>query len=121
MPRPVKRTPEQRLSLDQLRERFPRTAVLFRASKYWQPFKEHDIAADLVTFLDMADFVIVNAMVFEKADPGPKDPIGYEPVVKIKGQDVDIGGRWFQDFDNARLHALDYVLDIFEEEQKITA
>ena len=41
--------------------------------------------------------------------------------MKIKGQDVDIGGRWFADFDQARLHALDYVLDIFEEEQKILA
>ena len=46
---------------------------------------------------------------------------GELPAVKIKGQNVDSGGRWFQDFDEARLHALDYVLDIFEEEQKILA
>lgn len=47
--------------------------------------------------------------------------IGFDPAVKIKGQNVDIGGRWFKDLEEARLHALDYVLDIFEEEQKITA
>lgn len=73
------------LTLGQLRQRFPRTARCFRASRYWHPGQEHDIAADLVTFLDMADFVIINAMVFDKAEPNAKDPIGYEPVVKIKG------------------------------------
>lgn len=109
------------LSLDQLRERFPRTAERFRASRHWRPFKEDDIAADLVTFLDMADFVIVNVMVFDRDGADTDGPIGYDPVVKIKGQPVDIGGQWFPDFDEARLHALDYVLDIFEEEQKITA
>jgi hypothetical protein len=109
------------LSLDQLHERFPRSAERFRASKYWRPFQEDDIVADLVTFLDMQDFVIINAMVFDKDTPDTDGLIGYEPVVKIKGQNVDIGGQWFPGFDEARLHALDYVLDIFEEEQKITA
>lgn len=121
MPKPVKPTPEHRLSLDQLRKRFPRTAGRFRASRYWDPNKEQDITADLVTFLDMADFVIVNAMVFDRDGADTDGPIGYDPVVKIKGRSVDIGGHWFPDFDQARLHALDYVLDIFEEEQKILA
>lgn len=112
---------DKALSFDLLRERFPRTAERFRASRYWRSSKAHNIAADLVTFLDAENFVIVNALVFDKDDPAPKEPIGYEPVVKIKGHGVDIGGRWFKDFDHARLHALDYVLDIFEEEQKITA
>lgn len=109
------------LSIDQLTKHFPLTAGRFRASRSWRPNKEHDIAKELVTFLDLEDFVIINAPVYDKNDPAPKDPIGYEPVVKIKGQDVDIGGRWFTDFNKARLHALDYVLDIYEEEQKITA
>lgn len=121
MPRPVKHMPEHRLSLNQLRERYPRTAERFRASRYWRPFKEDDIAADLVTFLDLEDFVIINVMVFDRDGADTDGPIGYDPVVKIKGQSVDIGGRWFPDFDQARLHALDYVLDIFEEEQKILA
>ncbi len=107
--------------MDQLRERFPITAERFRDSKYWSPLKEHNIAADLVTFLDLQDFVIVNVMVFDVNGADDDGPIGYDPVIKIKGQDVDIGGRWFPDFDQARLHALDYVLDIFEEEQKIPA
>ena len=109
------------LSLDQLTERFPLTAERFRASSSWRPNKESDIAHELVTFLDLEDFVIINAPVYDKNDPTPKDPIGYDPVVQIKGQDVGIGGRWFTDFSKARLHALDYVLDIYEEEQKITA
>jgi hypothetical protein len=114
-------TTNRALSMDQIAERFPRTAERFRASRYWNPNKAHDIAADLVTFLDMADFVIVNAMVFDRDGADTDGPIGYEPVVKIKGRSVDIGGRWFPDFDDARLHALDYVLDIFETEQKIIA
>lgn len=108
------------LSLEYLRRHFPFTANRFVSSPYWQRTNENDIAAELVTFLDMADFVIVNVMVFDREGADTDGPIGYDPVVKIKGQSVDIGGQWFPDFDEARLHALDYVLDIFEEEQKVT-
>jgi hypothetical protein len=38
--------------------------------------------------------------------------------VKIKGHPVFVGERWFTDLDEARLHALDFVLEIYEEEMK---
>lgn len=114
-------TRNQRLAMDQLAGRFPRSAERFRASRFWHPSKEGDIAQGLVQFLDEQGFGIICIWVFDKADPQPKDSIGFEPVVNIKGRNVDIGGRWFKDLEQARLHALDYVLDIFETEQKITA
>lgn len=108
------------LSLDFLRNRFPLTANRFEASPYWHPTSENDVTANLVTFLDLEGYEIVNVMVFDRDGADTDGPIGYDPVVKIKGQIVDIGGRWFPDFDEARLHGLDYILNIFEEEQKIT-
>jgi len=109
---------DKTLNLDQLRERFPRAAARFRASRSWRPNKEHDIAHELVQFLHKEEFEVVCVSI---DDRDTDERIGFEPAVKIKGQNVDSGGRWFQDFDEARLHALDYVLDIFEEEQKILA
>jgi len=106
------------LPLDQLRERFPRTAELFRSSRSWLPNKEHDIAHELVQFLDKEEFEIVRVWVFDR---DTDERIGFEPAVKIKGQNVDIDGRWFKDLEQARLHGLDHVVDIFEEEQKIIA
>ncbi|HQW41726.1 MAG TPA: hypothetical protein PK149_11195 [Flavobacteriales bacterium] len=106
------------LSLDQLLERFPLTAERFRFSKNWKPNKEEDVAVDLVAFLGKRDFVIQSTMIFEEDAPVTDDPIGYELDVKIKSHPVDVGEHWFTDLDEARLHALNFVLEIFEEEQK---
>lgn len=46
----------------ELTERFPLTAACFRASRSWRSNKEHDIAKELVTFLDLEDLVIINAI-----------------------------------------------------------
>ena len=105
------------LSFDQLRERFPLSAERFRLSKYWKPDKE-DVATDLVTFLSKKDFVIRSAIIFDEDAPATDGPIGYDLVVKIKGHPVFVGERWFTDLDEARLHALDFVLEIYEEEMK---
>lgn len=106
------------LSLDQLRERFPLTAERFRFSKYWKPGKEEDVAVDLVGFLGKKGFVIQSTMIFEEDAPATAAPIGYDLDVKIKSHPVDVGERWFSDLDEARLHALNFVLETFEEEQK---
>lgn len=106
------------LPFDQLRERFPLTAERFRVSKFWKPEKEEDVATVLVAFLGKKDFVISSTMIFDEDGPAPNDPIGYDLVVKIKGHPVHVGGRWFTDLDEARLHALDFALQIFEEELK---
>lgn len=103
------------LSFHQLRDQYPRTAELFRASRNWRPNKEHDISKELVTFLDLKGFEI------NIASTEIDEPITYKPTVKSKEQKVDIGGRTFPNDEQARLHALDYVIDIFEEEQKILA
>lgn len=109
------------LSLDQLRERFPLTAERFRFSKNWKPNNEEDVAVDLVAFLGKREFVIQSTMIFEEDAPPTDAPIGYDLDVKIKSHPVDVGERWFTDLDEARLHALNFVLEIFEEEQKTVA
>lgn len=110
-------TPPYTLSYEQLHARFPLTAERFRVSKYWKPEKEADVAIDLVSFLAKKDFVIRSSMMFEE-EAASNEPIGYDLVVKIKGHPVYVGERWFSDLDEARLHALDFVLEIFEEELK---
>lgn len=102
----------------QLRERFPLTADRFRVSKYWKPQKEEDVVADVLTFLSKKDVVIRTTMIFDEDGPTPTEPIGYDLTVKIKSHPVYVGGRWFSDLDEARLHALDFVLEIFEAELK---
>ena len=109
------------LPFDQLSERFPLTAERFRLSKYWKPGKEEDVVADLITFLGKRDFVIHSTMVFEDDASATDDPIGYDITLKIKSHPVDIGSRWYTDLAEARLHALDIVLEIFEEEMKNVA
>jgi hypothetical protein len=104
------------LTFDQLQERFPRTAELFRASPRWRPNKKLDIAHQLVQFLDSCAFEVVCVHVLDR---DTDEHIGFEPIVKIKGRNADIGGQWFPDLEHARLHALEYVLDIFEVEQQI--
>ena len=64
------------------------------------------------------DFVIRSTMMFDEDGSAPDEPIGYDLVVKIKSHPVYVGERWFTDLDEARLHALDFVLEIFEEELK---
>ena len=59
-----------------------------------------------------------SAMIFDEDAPATDGPIGYDLVVKIKGHPVFVGERWFTDLDEARLHALDFVLEIYEEEMK---
>ena len=110
-------TPPFTLSYEQLYERFPLTAERFRVSKYWKPDKEADVAIDLVSFLAKKDFVIRCTMMFEE-EAASNEPIGYDLVVKIKSHPVYVGERWFTDLDEARLRALDFVLEIFEEELK---
>lgn len=77
--------------------------------------------ADVLTFLSKKDVVIRTTMIFDEDGPTPTEPIGYDLTVKIKSHPVYVGGRWFSDLDEARLHALDFVLEIFEAELKALA
>ncbi len=119
MPRRAKPTLDP-WTFDQLREQFPRTAELFKASRYYSYHDSFDITKALYEYLDSRYFTIYVDSV-AKSDRANAAIAGYEASIRIKHQDVPIQRRIFPHFDDARIHALGYVVDIFEEEQKITA
>lgn len=103
-----------------LSEQHPRTAELFRASEWYSRLDENDITKALEHFLDSRFFTIyVHAI--PKSSRANSAVGGYEATVAIKAQRVPIQPRIFPHFDDARIHALGYVLDIFEEELGIAA
>lgn len=115
MPMPVKRTPEQRLSFDQLRERYPRTAERFRALGYWRPIKEDDIVRELEEFFDVqCNYVIHLEGVTEHGQV-----IGYWPKLSVRYKPAYFGKDWFPDKEAARLFILDLAAFILEEELRI--
>jgi hypothetical protein len=119
MPKPAKPTLDP-WTFDALREQAPRTAELFKASRYYSYHDSFDITKALYEYLDSRDFTIYVHSV-AKSDRANAAIAGYEATIHIKHQPVPIERRIFPHFDDARIHALGYVVDIFEEEQKITA
>jgi len=119
MPKPAKPTLDP-WTFDALREKYPRTAELFQASRYFSQHDVADITKALYYFLDSKYFTIYVHDI-PKSSRANSAVGGYEATVAIKAQPVPIKPRIFPHFDDARVYALDYVLDIFEEEQKITA
>ena len=120
MPRPVKRTPEHRLSFDQLCERYPRTAERFRASRHWRPFKEDDIARQLAAFFDVdCNYLFHYDDVVELPKRPHSEAVGVYPKLTVKGRPANFGPEWFKTFEEARVHILDLAAYIFEEELRI--
>jgi len=119
MPRHAKPTLDP-WTFDVLREKYPRTAELFKASRYYSYHDSFDITKALYYYLDSKYFTIYVHSV-PKSTRANAAVGGYEATIAIKAQPVPIKPRIFPHCDDARVYALDYVLDIFEEEQKITA
>lgn len=105
------------LSLDQLRERFPRTAERFRASRYWSPLREESISRDLEQFFDVECSHVIH---LEGVTEHGK-VIGYWPKLTVHYKPAYFGKDWFQNKEDARLFILDLAAYIFEVELRITA
>lgn len=122
MPRPARRTPEQSLSFDQLRERFPRTAERFRVSRYYSYQDTNDIAHKLADFFDVECGYIFH---YDDVVKLPKrinsKTVGYYPKLTVKGHPANFEDHWFKTIAEARLHILDLAAYIFEEELRIEA
>lgn len=119
MPKPAKPTLDP-WTFDALSARAPRTAELFRASEWFSRHDVADITKALDHFLDSKYFtIIVHSL--NKSSRANSAIGGYEATITIKAQPVKFPSRIFPHLDDARIHALGYVVDRFEEEQKITA
>ena len=108
------------LSLEELHQRYPRTAERFRVSSYWRPFKEHDIARELAEFFEVeCKYMLHYDDVIELPKRPNCKPVGVYPKLTIKGHPANFGPEWFKTFEEARVHILDLAAYIFEEEQRI--
>jgi len=122
MPRPVKPTPEQRLTFDHLRERYPRTAERFRASRYYSYHDSNDIAHKLADFFDVeCNYIFHYDDVVKLPKRTNSKTIGYYPKLTVKGNPANFEKDWFKTIAEARLHIVDLAAYIFEEELRIAA
>lgn len=119
MPRHAKPTLDP-WTFDALGQQYPRTAELFQASEWFSRLDANDITKALYHFLDSKHFtIIVHSL--NKSSRANSAIGGYEATITIKAQGVKFPSRIFPHFDDARIHALGYVVDIFEEELRIAA
>lgn len=115
-------THHQPLSMDQLAERFPRTAERFRASRYYSYHDSNDIAHKLADFFDVeCNYVFHYDDVIKLPKRANSRTIGYFPKLTVKGRPANFEEHWFKTIAEARLHILDLAAYIFEEELRIEA
>ena len=102
-------------TFDALRDQYPRTAELFQASEWYSRLDANDITKALYHFLDSKGYTIIVHSLNKSARANSAIG-GYEATITIKANDVKFSSQVFPSLDDARIHALAYVVDIFEEE-----
>lgn len=108
------------MTIQELHARFPVIHELFVDSPEFTPPTEGNISGTLVRFLAEHGFKVLTSHTPPPSKRSRKT-INYVGILIIHGRTIDLEDRAFTSLDAAVEHYLDYALDMFTEEQKITA
>ena len=108
------------MTLDELRTKFPSVHALFLESPEFTPPQPGNISGDLVHFLRSRGFNVLTSHTPPPSKRSRKSILN-GCILIIHGRNIDLEDHVFATYDEAQEHVLDYALDMFAEELKITA